>query len=404
MQYSPNRVILRNSNAFNYLSIRNNDMFESIISSLNERNQEKLLLKEGTNINFIFPYCTLELQDKYFTKFINTYPSIVLLLDKSIIKAHIEEILPKFSNDTYVINKIWEFIPSDKKYESFVSLMDNDAEGYQLQTKWKELSEIEQRTLIGRITDMIRDGKIRSVNTIWESTSPELKKEHLSEYLELALKNNDRRDLEYFWEKTEDYIQMTIRNLNTYYNLSNEQRKAIYNSSNSKLQSQMLAEDIRKNIRYFDYSTPLYNDLINAKDKVFEMNFKYIFKHLQNNDEYLFVFLNKCNASIKEANMELLKTHFKERLIDDKYNFSNTLKLVTSANCHFDMNDDIEIIDALMNNETQDYTNVYEFWNILDNNKIDIFKTICTNSKYEKIIDKLFRNINFENKEEVYEE
>lgn len=72
----------------------------------------------------------------------------------------------------------------------------------------------------------------------------------------------------------------------------------------------MLAKDIKRDIKRYEKDSFLSLELSYAKDKVYEMNFKYLFENLKESKFYLARLLKYCPDHVKKANSQIISNYF----------------------------------------------------------------------------------------------
>jgi hypothetical protein len=181
---------------------------------------------------------------------------------------------------------------------------------------WVTLDEEGQRKHMPAVISLYSSYEYQFDPFVWFATKSEIQKQFVRNFISAIQKQE--RDPAYtigkLWENTKDEVQNSVGRY-IVSNTDGDIRRALYAASNSKLQSQLLAESITKCIdKKYDWESQLARDLADAKDKVFEMNFPYIFHHIKQNPKYLNYLLSVCPDKIKEQFSSTIGKHFSSNL------------------------------------------------------------------------------------------
>ncbi len=356
-----------------------------------------------------------ELQEKYFNRFLEKSVSLSSIVDfnKEVRKLHEEEILNSINANNKVLDAMWEDLSPESKSKYYGLYLQPDVPAVRIIQTWKELDEQGQQKYMAKILEMCENKEADFSKYIWASTKENVQSQYLEMFFNAIRKNEEvfARTLQRLWEVTNDNAQNSSAGRAFIESLSNGERIELYKVSNSKLQSQLLAQDIRKYINKEWYSnSPLTQDLFNAKDKVYKMNFQYLFANIKQNADYLSTFLDKCPDDIKEEYSSTIGKHFSSNL--DFFANVKPDMLIRSAD-YLDVNSSRILIENFFNKALEDIqkTNdvgiqklsvVEAYWKAIKIDKQkDIYINFIENDKLKEKIDKLYNLMDFQDFEEA---
>ena len=324
-----NSVFIRNDNA--------KDSFmkeiEEFIQSLPINEQE--LLVDNTHYRFgdIIGFTAVSVQDRSFERMRNSSDIYHVGKLSTVIKHKYKaEILTSIKEQTIecknLIYQLWDVMTSQERADFYVFLIQN-GNLEEIKETWKDIdSETQKKYFPAFFNKRYFESDIPDILDIWASTNPEAQKAYLSEFIETIKKQYVERygDAYYFynsimhqiWEKTSDEVQNSstgknyIDSLPTDTQMYKDLRMRLFNASNSRLQSHMLAIDIKRDINTEDKKniSVLTSELQDAKEKVYEKNFKYLFENLKGSNFYLERLLKYCPDHVKEANSQVISKYF----------------------------------------------------------------------------------------------
>ncbi len=306
-------------------------------ASLPIRSQERFLRKlPDDTFNSIYRYLPYEIQEKYISRIMdNSIGPIIVRMPDEIKRNHIIEILEKNGEDPYILSGVWDSMTEDlrdKYFETFIKTRDY----YYYELNWNGLSIDGQRKymeeIIGLLNSPDYDGDF---NRIWMNTKDELKGRYFRTFAERAFnysRSSREHSKEYvfdrLWEYTPDDVQNSEDGVSFIFRLNKDELSRIFKFTNSKLQSQLIARTIN---RYKASDKEAKSEIINtldaqlrdAKDKVFEMNFRYLLRSLEDID-HATTLLYYCPTSVLEENSELIGKFF-SRNLEKMYSGGNNL-------------------------------------------------------------------------------
>lgn len=406
----------------------NRETFQEIMELLRNLpiQQQDKLLKNASDFTLTLSIGDVapEIQEKYFERFISAELSMDHIgdLNPEIRKLHEEEILNKSSADAKVLDDMWDVLSTESKSKYYVLYLQPDVPAYRITQTWGEIDEEGQQKHITKILELYNNKQCEFNEYMWASTKGNVQSQYLNMFTNAIRKNEKKSEsiLKRLWENTNDTVQNSSVGRTFIESLSTEERKELYKVSNSKLQSQLLAQDIRKYINSeYDFNSPLVQDLLNAKNKVYEMNFQYLFANIKQNIDYLNTFLNACPDEVKEQYSSAIGKYFSSNLdffVNSRMNYQN--RLIHAAD-YLDANSSGILIENFFNKglgEIKKELSFFEklglfgskpsvaeeYWKAI---KIDKQKNIYTNFienyKLKEQISKLYNLMNFQNFEEA---
>lgn len=301
----------------------NEDTFQDIIDFLENLpiQQQDKLLNDVSDVTLIrsIGYVSLEIQEKYFKRFISNESSMFYIssLNPEIKKAHEEEILDGPKTNVKALDDMWDVLSTESKSKHYDLYLQSDEHEYRISQTWRELDEEGQQKHIDKIFELYDSKQLRFNEFIWAATKANIQRKYLNKFIK-SIRENEKEPtsvLERLWENTSDIVQNSFEGRSFIESQEIEERYKFYRVSNSKLQSQILAQDIRKYINSEAQKlSPLTQDLRYAKDKVYEMNFQYLFANIKQNIGYLNVFLNSCPDEVKERYSSAIGKYFSSNL------------------------------------------------------------------------------------------
>lgn len=405
--YGNNYIFEEVSNFFKELPIQKQDV---LLENINDFSL--IVLIGETNV---------ELQEKYFSRFIEDEFSAynIAKLKPEIRKAHEEEILSSPYLNERSLNDMWNELSDESRTKYFEIYLNNES---QLMDHWRELNEEGQEKYIERILGLYDKEKSSFSEYMWSVTKDKIQQKYLDKFVKIIRErdNNAIGVISNIWKNTNDSVQNSPVGRLFIDQLNLKEREELYKVSNSKLQSQLLAEDIKKYVnKRFDIDSPLYRDLLYAKDKVYEMNFQYLFANIKQNVGCLDFFLSFCPNEVKEKYSSAIGKYFSSDL-DFFINSGKKYQqmLIKSAN-YLEVNSSEILIENLFNSELSEVKKELEIYEILaepnlkptvaeaywKSIKIDKQKEIYNNfidkDKLKNQINKLYNLMKFETFEDA---
>ncbi len=305
------------------------NMLKKFFRDLSTPQQEKVLKKElklkKSNvydviyIDDILGEASIELQEKYFDKLRDKGNYLTIeKLSPEVRKAHEEEILN--SAHGYDLEKLldvmWDDLSTESKSKSFkLYLKNNDSCIYVNFEKWGEINEQGQQENIEMILKLRESNFIApdQLILIWNLTKSNIQ----MQYFDRVISAINPYLLPNIWEGTNDIVQNSPIGRNFFESASQDERDRLYRVSNGKLQEEVLVQDIEKYInKDYDKDSPLLQKIIYAKDEVYEMNFQYLLKNIEQNAQYLAEFLKHCPSDIKYKYSDFLSEYISNTDLD----------------------------------------------------------------------------------------
>ena len=238
-----------------------------------------------------------------------------LLLEDKTIK------LCSYSIETIIAEKIESILSKNilgtRMRDYYDLYLQPDVPAYRITQTWGELNEQGQQKHMARILELYDSKQCEFNEYMWASTKGNVQSQYLNMFINAIRKNEKESEstLKRLWENTNDTVQNSSVGRTFIESVSIEERKELYKVSNSKLQSQLLAQDIRKYINSgYNFNSPLVQDLFNTKDKVYEMNVQYLFANIKQKIDYLDTFLDVCPDKIKEKYSSAIGKYFSSNL------------------------------------------------------------------------------------------
>lgn len=322
-QNSSKNIKIKNFDKFVREMDLDREIFQKIIDFLRNlpiQQQDKLLKNVSDfTLTKLIGEVSPELQEKYFEKFINNPSSLHHIgdLNPGVRKLHKEEILNKSNVNERVLNDMWDVLSTESKSKYYDLYLQPDVPAYRITQTWGELNEQGQQKHMARILELYDSKQCEFNEYMWASTKGNVQSQYLNMFINAIRKNEKESEstLKRLWENTNDTVQNSSVGRTFIESVSIEERKELYKVSNSKLQSQLLAQDIRKYINSgYNFNSPLVQDLFNTKDKVYEMNFQYLFANIKQKIDYLDTFLDVCPDKIKEKYSSAIGKYFSSNL------------------------------------------------------------------------------------------
>lgn len=427
-QSSSNNIKNKHFDMFVRRTWDSSDIFQEIMrffKNLSIKQQDKIL-KYASDFTLIFSLgeAAPELQEKYFNRFLKNEISQYHIgeLNADVRKLHEEEILDSSSANASTLDVMWEVLSTESKSKYYELYLHPDVPAYRITQTWRELDEKGQQKHMDKILEMYEKQQCEFNEYMWAATKANVQSQYLNKFIDAIRKKgkNSEKILQKLWENTNDNVQNSVVGRAFIESVSSEERKEIYKVSNSKLQSQLLAQDIRKYIKTeWKYNSPLFCDLANAKEKVYKMNFQYLFANIKQNVDYLSTFLHYCPDEIKEEYSSAIGKYFSSNLdffVNSGMNYQNML--MHSAD-YLDANSSGILIENLFNKGLGDIKKeltllgklqlldsepfvVEEYWKAIKIDKQkDIYTNFIENDKLKEQINKLYNLMNFQNFEDA---
>lgn len=405
----------------------NREAFQKIIDFLKNLpiQQQDKVLKNVSDFTLTLSIGNVapEIQEKYFERFISDEFSMYHIgnLNPEIRKLHEEEILNESRANAKVLDDMWDILSTESKSKYYDLYLQPDVSAYRISQTWGELNEQGQQKHMARILELYDSKQCEFNEYMWASTKGNVQSQYLNMFINAIKKNGKESEsiLKKMWENTNDTVQNSHVGRIFIESVSIEERKELYKVSNSKLQSQLLAQDIKKYINSeYDFNSPLVQDLFNAKDKVYEMNFQYLFanikQNIKQNINYLSTFLNACPDEVKEQYSSAIGKYFSSNLelfVNSGMEYQDML--IRSAN-YLDANSSGILIENFFSRglgETKKELTFYEklgldyepyvaeeYWKAIKTEKQkDIYTHFIENDKLKEQINKLYNLMSFEN-------
>lgn len=405
----------------------NREAFQKIIDFLKNLpiQQQNKVLKNVSDFTLTLSIGNVspEIQEKYFERFISNELSMYHIgdLNPAIRKLHEEEILNGSRANAKVLDDMWDVLSTESKSKYYDLYLQSDVPAYHISNKWGELNEQGQQKHMAIILELYDSKQCEFNEYMWASTKDNVQSQYLNMFINAIRKNGKESEsiLKRLWENTNDTVQNSPVGRAFIESVSIAERKELYKVSNSKLQSQLLAQDIRKYINSeYDFNSPLVQDLFNAKDKVYEMNFQYLFANIKQNIDYLNTFLNACPDEVKEQYSSAIGKYFSSNLelfVNSGMRYQDML--IRSAN-YLDANSSGILIENFFSRgleEAKKELTFYgklgldyepsvaeEYWKAIKIEKQkDIYTNFIENDKLKEQINKLYNMMNFENFEDA---
>lgn len=405
----------------------NEEAFQEVMDFLKNspiKQQDKLLKNVNDfTLTMSIGNADPEIQEKYFERFISNDLSMYHIsdLNPKIRKLHEEEILSESRSNARVLDDMWDVLSSESKSKYYDLYLQPDVPAYRISQTWGELDEQGQQKHMARILDLYDNKQWKFNEYMWASTKGSVQGQYLNMFINAIRKNEKESDgvLKILWENTNDTVQNSLEGRSFIDSVSVEEKKELYKVSNSKLQSQLLAQDIRKYINSeYNINSPLVHDLSNAKDKVYEMNFQYLFANIKQNIDYLNVFLSACPDEVKEQYSSAIGKYFSSNLelfVNSGMRYQNML--IRSAN-YLDANSSSIIIENFFSRGLEkakkeltfygklgnDYepSVAEEYWKAIKTEKQkEIYTNFIENDKLKEQINSLYNLMSFENFEDA---
>ena len=326
-----NSVFFRNNNAIDSFMKE----IEDFIQSLPIKEQELLVNNTKSHFGDIIGFTAVSVQDRSFERMRNSSDIYHVGKLSTVIKHRYKaEILTSIKEQTIecknLIYQLWDVMTSQERAD-FYGFLINNCNLKEVKETWKDIDSETQKKYFPAFLSKVNknttiDLQIPFILETWASTNPETQKEYLSDFIETIKKQfvEQYGDAYYFynsvmsqiWEKTSDEVQNSstgknyIDSLPTDTQMYKDLRMRLFNASNSRLQSHMLARDIKRDIKDEDKYSFLSLELSSAKEKVYEKNFKYLFENLKGSNFYLERLLKNCPDYVKEANSQFISEYF----------------------------------------------------------------------------------------------
>ena len=406
---------------------KNREAFQEIIDFLKNLpiQQQDKVLKNVSDFTLTLSIGNVspEIQEKYFERFISNESSMYHIgdLNPAIRKLHEEEILNGSRANAKVLDDMWDVLSTESKSKYYDLYLQPDVPAYRISQTWGELNEQGQQKHMAIILELYDSKQCEFNEYMWASTKDNVQSQYLNMFINAIRKNGKESEsiLKRLWENTNDTVQNSPVGRAFIESVSIAERKELYKVSNSKLQSQLLAQDIRKYINSeYDFNSPLVQDLFNAKDKVYEMNFQYLFANIKQNIDYLNTFLNACPDEVKEQYSSVIGKYFSSNLelfVNSGMRYQDML--IRSAN-YLDANSSGILIENFFSRGLEEakkeltfYGKVEldyepsvaeEYWKAIKIEKQkDIYTNFIENDKLKEQINKLYNMMNFENFEDA---
>ena len=325
---------IKNSNTIFYRQSEAKEAFkkeiEEFIQKLTISEQEELINNTKSCFGDVIGYTSLDVQDRNFERMRNSGDIYhVGKLNTTIRGKYKTEILDSIKKQTIecqnLIYQLWDVMTSQERIDNYGYLIQNSY-GQEVKKTWEDLDSKAQTKYFPMI--LSKNYIVTDMLDIWASTKPETQIENLMVFIE-TIKNSCKKDIggeDYFynfilpqlWEKTSDEAQNSligkkyIDGLPIDTQMYKDLRMRLYKVSNSRLQSHMLAQDIKRDIKIEDKDniSVLTSELRDAKDKVYEMNFGYLLAELKDSRFYVKQFFDHCPDYIKEAESAIVSNYF----------------------------------------------------------------------------------------------
>lgn len=390
-------------------------------ASLPAEKQDKLLeTASDSTLCTCIKVLSPDLQEKYFERFIKCDLSQYHIDDlKPEVKSlHSEEILSGPRANVRVLKEMWSYLSPESKSRHFDIFLQAKQYEYSLSGVWVTLDEEGQRKHMPAIISLYSSYEYQFDPFVWFATKSEIQKQFVRDFMS-AIKKREHDPaymLGKLWENTKDEVQNSIGRY-IVSNTDGDIRRALYAASNSKLQSQLLAESITKCIdEKYNFESQLAKDLADAKDKVFEMNFLYIFHHVKQNPEYLNCLLSVCPDKIKEQFSSTIGKHFssnleffvkagyfyQEMLINAvKYLDENSTRILLENFFVRSLTNEPKISNSFFSSLSES-TVAEDFWKAIKPEQQRTFYTsFIEEDKHKEYLSFLYNSMHFENYEEA---
>ena len=248
---------------------KNREAFQEIIDFLKNLpiQQQDKVLKNVSDFTLTLSIGNVspEIQEKYFERFISNESSMYHIgdLNPAIRKLHEEEILNGSRANAKVLDDMWDVLSTESKSKYYDLYLQPDVPAYRISQTWGELNEQGQQKHMAIILELYDSKQCEFNEYMWASTKDNVQSQYLNMFINAIRKNGKESEsiLKRLWENTNDTVQNSPVGRAFIESVSIAERKELYKVSNSKLQSQLLAQDIRKYINSeYDFNSPLVQD------------------------------------------------------------------------------------------------------------------------------------------------
>lgn len=391
------------------------------LKSLPIHQQDNLLKNVPSNrLSSLMKYVSPKIQEKYFERFMSDGGSIYYIndLDPEVRKLHEEEILNDPKTNGKVLYNMWDVLSTDSKSKYYDLYLQPGVPAYYINQTWGDLDKKGQLNHITKILELYNNKQYNFSEMMWASTKSSVQSQYLNMFIE-AIKERNSSDLSILWKNTSDVAQNSFSGRTFIECAGVKEKNELYADSNSKLQSQLLATDIKKYINSpYDMDSPLAQKLNSTKDKVFEMNFQYLFANIKQNIGYLAMFLRKCPDKVKEQYSSAIGKYFSSNLDFFVNSERSNQDLLISSAKYLDANSSRILIENFfykglekINKKITFFEHalrydesfvMQDYWQAINIEKqIDIYTGFIENNMLKDQINTFFNLMNFESFEDT---